>query len=131
LNVSLNEIGENEIAYTDEDMMKLVLRNLISNAIKFTEANGEINIQSEQVKDFLQITVADNGKGISKSEQGKLFDIRENLSTDGTAEEKGTDLGLGLCKDCVDKNHGRIWVESELGKGSKFHFTVPLIQLVN
>ncbi len=126
-----NQIGEQKIAYADEDMMKLVLRNLISNAIKFTETNGEINVQSEQIKGFLQISVTDNGKGISEAEQEKLFDIRETLSTEGTAQEKGTGLGLALCKDCVEKNHGRIWVESELGKGSKFHFTVPTTKLAN
>ena len=74
---------------------------------------------------FLKITVADTGKGIKKEDQEKLFDIRNNFTEKGTAQETGTGLGLGLCKDCVDKNGGRIWVESEIGRGSYFHFTVP------
>lgn len=120
-----NKIAQNSIAFADADMMSLVLRNLISNAIKFTDSGGEIMISSKPTKEFLQITVADNGNGISGALQAKLFDIRENFSTSCTAQEKGTGLGLGLCKDCVEKNHGRIWVASKVGNGSKFHFTIP------
>lgn len=114
-----------KLVIADQDMMNLVVRNLIANSIKFTAEGGEVSIHSEPMEDFLKITVSDTGKGIKEEDQAKLFDIRNNFTETGTAQETGTGLGLGLCKDCVDKNGGRIWVESEVGKGSHFHFTVP------
>lgn len=115
----------NSKVFADEDMMKLVVRNLVSNSIKFTPEGGTISVNTEPKDKFLKVTVSDTGKGIKEEDQAKLFDIRNNFTVKGTAQETGTGLGLGLCKDCVDKNGGAIWVESELGKGSDFHFTVP------
>jgi len=106
-------------------MIGTVLRNLISNAIKFTNSGGTIVISAEQKPDELLVTVSDNGVGIKNDTIEKLFRIDENNSTAGTQNEEGTGLGLILCKEFVEKHGGKIWVESEVGKGSKFYFTIP------
>jgi len=110
----------------DIDMISTILRNLISNAIKFTHPGGTITISAEQQKNELMICVSDKGVGIQKENINKLFLIEESISTPGTQKEKGTGLGLILCKEFVEKHGGKIWVESELGKGSNFKFTLPL-----
>jgi signal transduction histidine kinase len=110
----------------DIDMISTILRNLISNAIKFTHPNGKIIISAEQQKNELMICVSDNGIGIDIITLEKLFRIEESISTPGTQKEKGTGLGLILCKEFVEKIGGKIWVESEEGKGSDFKFTLPL-----
>lgn len=114
------------ILFADLNMLKTVLRNLVSNAIKFTKLNGQIIIDMEQNNDYVTIIVSDNGVGIKPSEIPKLFDPLQFHSTEGTINEKGTGLGLMLCKEFVEKNGGKIWVESEEGKGSKFKFTIPI-----
>ena len=111
--------------FADKAMISTILRNLISNAIKFTNPGGAIVISAEQNSDRLLVTVSDNGIGIKKEAIGKLFRIEESSSTIGTQDEKGTGLGLLLCKEFILKHNGKIWVESEWGKGSKFHFTIP------
>jgi len=103
-------------------------RNLISNAIKFTNPGGTIVISAELKQNEWMICVSDNGLGIKKENINKLFRIEENISTPGTQKEKGTDLGLILCKEFVEKHGGKIWVDSELNKGSNFKFTLPLSQ---
>jgi signal transduction histidine kinase len=103
-----------------------VIRNLISNAIKFTPENGSITIDASEKDDMLVVSIKDNGVGMPDEVLGKLFRIDTKHTTKGTANEKGTGLGLILCKDFVEKNGGKIWVESEIGKGSTFCFTVPL-----
>lgn len=125
-NISI-KLKENESInlFVDYNMMKTILRNLISNAIKFTDSNGSITIYSEKKEDEITITVSDNGRGISEEDKKKLWQASEEYSTLGTNKEKGTGLGLKLCKEFVEKNGGRIWVESELGKGSKFKFSIP------
>lgn len=110
----------------DEDMLKVVLRNLVSNGIKFTSSGGEINIVTEQIASFLTVTVSDNGVGIKPESLINLFDISKKVTTAGTSNEKGTGLGLMLCKEFVEKNGGKIWVESVTGKGSDFKFTIPV-----
>lgn len=110
----------------DLNMFKTILRNLISNAIKFTNKNGRINVYSEINHEFVTIVVSDNGVGIEKENQNKLWDLSQNYTTAGTADEKGTGFGLTLCKEFVEKHGGKIWVESEVGKGSDFKFTMPL-----
>lgn len=102
-----------------------VIRNLISNAIKFTGSGGKISLSVKDEDNFLRVSIADNGVGISPAVMEKLFRIDSKVTTKGTADEKGTGLGLILCKDFIEKNGGRIWVESEMGKGTVFHFTVP------
>jgi signal transduction histidine kinase len=112
--------------FADNDMLKTVLRNLVSNAIKFTNNGGAINITAEQTHSNITISVSDNGVGIKPDNLTKLFDISQVLSTTGTAKETGTGLGLLLCKEFVEKHGGKIWVESESGKGSNFKFTLPI-----
>jgi PAS domain S-box-containing protein len=111
---------------SDENMIKAVLRNLVSNAIKFTNPGGRIDISVQKNHDSATIAVKDNGVGISEKNMQNLWDISRNLTTFGTANEKGTGLGLLLCKELVEKNAGRIWVESEVMKGSSFSFSLPL-----
>jgi signal transduction histidine kinase len=106
--------------------LKTVLRNLISNAIKFTGNGGAININAEENPENVTISVSDNCIGIAPENLTKLFDISQVLTTKGTAEETGTGLGLLLCKEFVEKHGGKIWVESEVGKGSDFKFTLPI-----
>jgi signal transduction histidine kinase len=119
----INKIPENTYIEADKDMISLIIRNLISNAIKFTHKGGKILIDAKNK--LIEITVKDNGIGIPKEIQSKLFDIDENKSTQGTENETGTGLGLILCKEFVEKHGGEIWVESEVDKGSKFIFTLP------
>ena len=106
-------------------MLKTVLRNLVSNAIKFTHTGGRVIIDAEEKNEHIIISVADDGIGIQPEKLTRLFDISHRQTTTGTAEETGTGLGLILCKEFVEKNGGKIWVESEYGKGSDFKFTMP------
>lgn len=117
--------GEELKVSADEDMLKAVLRNLVSNAIKFTETNGEIRISAERKNTGILISVSDNGIGIEPERLKKLFNISHFHSKAGTSNEKGTGLGLLLCKDFVEKHGGKIWAESEYGKGSAFYFEIP------
>jgi len=117
---------KNTILNADLNMLKTILRNLISNAIKFTNKNGEINIYAEINIDNVIITISDNGVGIGENDQTKLWNFSNPFTTEGTANEKGTGLGLLLCKEFVEKHGGKIWVESDFGKGSDFKFTMPL-----
>jgi signal transduction histidine kinase/uncharacterized protein HemY len=115
----------------DKNMIDTVIRNLISNAIKFTPNKGEITVKSQTITDeknqkFAEISVTDSGVGIPLEIQSKLFKITENVTTKGTEEETGTGLGLILCKEFVEKHSGKIWFESEVEKGSKFIFRIPL-----
>jgi signal transduction histidine kinase len=126
-NITMNHVEADEIiVFADTNMLNTILRNIISNAIKFTGYGGFIHINAEQNKSEVTISVSDNGTGMSPEALSNLFDITKLHSTKGTANEKGTGLGLVLCKTFVEKHGGRIWVESELGKGSVFHFTLPL-----
>lgn len=120
------EMPERTMVFVDKDMMATVLRNLISNAIKFTNTGGEIVISVDQSVDKLIVTVSDNGVGIRMDAMDKLFIIEKSYSTIGTNDEKGTGLGLILCKEFIEKHGGNIWAESEFGKGSKFHFSIPI-----
>ena len=110
-------------------MVNTVLRNLITNAIKFTHTGGEIIISTLEKQEELTISVQDNGVGISKDRIEKIFQIDEGYSTPGTNKEKGTGLGLILCKEFVEKHSGKIWVVSNHNSsenGSTFYFTLPM-----
>jgi PAS domain S-box-containing protein len=120
-----NKVDKNSFILTDTHLLKLALRNLISNGIKFTNRKGFVIISSKTLDGYIAVTVSDNGIGISKEDISKLFTRNERFSTDGTAMETGTGLGLMICKQIVEKHGGNIWIESELGKGSKFIFTIP------
>lgn len=126
-NISLDCFSNGEIfVFADRNMLNAILRNLISNAIKFTNENGKITINAEKNNLNVTITVADNGVGISDESLSKLFNISEIISTKGTANETGTGIGLLLSKEFVENHSGKIWAESEFGIGSKFIFTLPL-----
>lgn len=120
-----NKIPPGTSIYADKSMITLVLRNLVSNGIKFTQPGGIINVESEKSENEMTISVTDNGVGISKEILKHLFQIDKNHSSKGTYNETGTALGLLLCKDFVEMHGGKIWAESELDKGSKFIFTIP------
>ena len=122
--VSLN-LQHNLVAFADKAMVSTMLRNLVSNAVKFTPPGGKVTVSTKQVQDDLIISVTDNGVGIKKEDIKKLFRLDENHSTLGTQNEKGTGLGLILCKEFAEKHGGKIWVESEFGKGSTFYLTIP------
>lgn len=109
----------------DEYMVNTILRNLISNAVKFTPPGGTIEILTEEDGDEVIVSVKDSGIGISDENLVKIFRLDQQISSTGTSGEKGTGLGLLLCREMVQKNHGTIWVESLPGKGSVFSFTMP------
>ncbi|MCF6241954.1 MAG: PAS domain-containing sensor histidine kinase [Bacteroidales bacterium] len=127
-----SELKDSLIVYADKYMLSTVLRNLISNAVKFTPKGGSVVISACELIDtenyrnkVLEISVKDTGVGIEKERIEHLFNMEGNYSTKGTGGEIGTGLGLILCKEFVEKHGGKIWVESETGKGSTFKFTIP------
>ncbi len=121
----VNESEKVLIAKVDKEMIKTVIRNLLSNSVKFTPHNGNISISASVKNDNIVISVTDSGIGISSEVQDKLFRIDNKINTKGTDNEKGTGLGLILCREFVERHGGRIWVESEAGKGSRFSFSLP------
>lgn len=120
-----NEVGPVLMAFADEHMVTTMLRNLISNAIKYTPIGGSISVFSSNTINTVKITVKDSGVGISPEDIKKLFRIDTNPTTIGTQAEKGTGLGLILCKEFVELNNGSITVTSSVGKGSEFTFELP------
>lgn len=110
----------------DKYMLTSILHNLISNAIKFTHRNGTIVISTEKDdRDILKVCVSDTGAGIAEKDLPRLFKIDQHYTTKGTNQERGTGLGLILCKEFVEKHAGEIWVKSRKDKGSQFYFTLP------
>ena len=109
----------------DLQMVKTIIRNLISNAIKYTNVNGEITINATELNKYVEVAINDNGVGISTENQKKLFQIDKIHTTPGTHAEKGTGLGLLLCKEFVELHGGKLRIDSETGKGSRFAFTLP------
>jgi two-component system, sensor histidine kinase and response regulator len=120
-----NNVPEGLKAVADLNMILTVVRNLISNAIKFTHEGGKIIITGKSTKNHVEISVEDTGVGMIESDLDKIFRIDIKHSTVGTADERGSGLGLVLCKEFVEKNFGVLKASSELGKGSKFSFTLP------
>lgn len=118
-------------AFADEYMITTVVRNLLYNAIKFTPDDGLIKLCARKEGGMIVVEVQDNGIGISKENLKKLFRSDMYLSTDGTSHEKGSGLGLILCKDFIDKNGGRLIVKSNAGQGSTFSFTLPAWNFTN
>ena len=121
----LNKVSNEIFVYADADMLRSIIHNLLTNAIKFTPPEGSIFISSIENNNFIEVSVLDTGIGISKDKSDMLFNVSSIFSTKGTAGEIGTGLGLTLCKEFIERNKGKIWVESELNKGSKFIFTIP------
>jgi two-component system, sensor histidine kinase and response regulator len=126
-NISINCLAAEPLnVFADNEMLKTVMRNLVSNAIKFTHNGGAIIINAVQDTQNVIISVSDNGVGIPPENLAKLFDISQVLTTKGTAEETGTGLGLLLCKEFVERHDGNIWAKGEAGKGATFYFTLPV-----
>ncbi|MCT4602183.1 MAG: tetratricopeptide repeat protein [Marinifilum sp.] len=119
-------INANTEAYGDINMVSTILRNLISNALKFTNTNGKIVISADIQNEFVFLKVKDSGIGISKENQEKLFKFDCNYTTVGTDDETGSGLGLILCKEFAEKNGGDIWVESEINQGSEFILSLKI-----
>ncbi len=120
------DVDETLGARADKNMITLIIRNFLSNAIKFSDSNDTVKIVGKQIVDKIQILVSDTGVGIKAEDISMLFVPNNFFSTPGTANETGTGLGLNLCQDFIIKHHGRIWCESELGKGSSFYFEIPI-----
>ncbi len=117
---------ENELVLnSDANMLDTIIRNLLSNALKFTDHGGKIEISTLKNNDFVQIQIEDNGVGIKEEDKAKIFNIESGKTTYGTDMERGSGLGLILCKEFIEMLGGKIWFESEEGKGTSFIFTVP------
>ncbi|MDO8896949.1 MAG: PocR ligand-binding domain-containing protein, partial [Bacteroidales bacterium] len=114
------------LVHADKPMLQTILRNLISNAIKFTMPGGSVNITAESTRNEVIVSVKDTGIGIPKEMIDELFVLGKETGRSGTGDEPSSGLGLLLCKDFVEKHGGRIWVESEEGKGSTFKFSIPV-----
>jgi len=118
-------ITADTLVYTDPDTTSMVLRNLISNALWFTGTGGTVKVSATISDRFVEVAVSDTGIGISKEDIPKLFRIDRKFRKNGTAGEHGTGLGLILCKDLIEMNGGKIWVESQVEQGTTFAFTLP------
>jgi len=126
--ITLNSVVSADIfAFADRNMLLTILRNLLSNAIKFTKTGGNVNIKARKIFGQIEILIEDDGIGMDEADQKKLFDLGVNFTTPGTANERGSGLGLILCKEFIEKNGGKISVESEADKGSKIIFTLPSV----
>ncbi|SDK69172.1 His Kinase A (phospho-acceptor) domain-containing protein [Catalinimonas alkaloidigena] len=121
----LNKIPANCGAYADRNMIAAAVRNLISNALKFSQTDTEVTVSATRRWNYLEIAVTDQGIGMAPETQAKLFRIEEHLTTKGTQNESGTGLGLILCKEMIERNGGQIWVESQEGLGTTFFFSLP------
>lgn len=122
----IKEIDHEQKVFADDKMIGSVLRNLLSNAVKFTLKEGQVTLNAKMISnEMTEISVEDTGVGISEKLLNKLFKIDEKVGRKGTDGELSTGLGLLLCKEFVEKHGGKIWVESQEGKGSKFTFTLP------
>ncbi len=122
-----NNIKTGTLVYADNDMLRLVVQNLLINSIKFTKTGGLVTISSIEEVGFIEVSVLDTGIGIEPEKLSQLFNFTSVFTNKGTDGEKGTGLGLPLCREFVEKNGGKIWVESELGKGTKFTFTLQKV----
>jgi PAS domain S-box-containing protein len=122
----INELNEELFAYGDREMIATVIRNLLNNAVKFSNSGKSVRIYAGKMDSFYRLTVEDEGIGMSQEDLNKLFKLDVKFKSRGTAGEKGTGLGLVICKEFVEKNRGKIWCESEINKGTAFHFTVPV-----
>lgn len=125
----INEITDNSeeiFVYGDNGMLNLSLRNLIGNGIKFTNEHGSVTVKALREKDSVRISVIDTGVGMKQANISKLFKVDVPFTTQGTGKEKGTGLGLILCREMIEKNNGKLSIISEPGKGSNFSFTIPV-----
>jgi signal transduction histidine kinase len=121
----LNHTDKDLIVYADRELLSSIIRNLVSNAIKFTGRNGYVKIGAVRKGKYVEISVEDNGVGIEEEKLKDIFKLESASTTKGTENEEGSGLGLILCKEFVEKNNGEIWVKSKKGKGTTFFFTIP------
>lgn len=121
----VSQLANNTLAWSDGDQIDIVIRNLVSNALKFTPENGIVTIGAVEKNNHWEVFIRDTGVGMDLETQEMIFAENESITTYGTNNEKGTGLGLSLCKEMVEKNNGIIWVESLERKGSCFYFTLP------
>ena len=123
--ITIHQQIEQKHAYADEEAVAVVIRNLVSNALKFVEVGGTIHISSHKQEQFALISIKDDGVGMTKEQVDKISN-HTFYTTTGTQKEKGNGLGLFLCTEFVKKNGGDFWIESEKDKGSFFYFTLPI-----
>jgi signal transduction histidine kinase len=119
------EMPKEAYAFFDFNSVKIILRNLVANAIKFSNPGGKIYVGVQPGLEMTFVSVKDEGIGIAPENIGRIFNTSEHFSTYGTNGEKGSGLGLLLCKELIERNRGEIGVESEPGKGSNFYFSLP------
>lgn len=123
-----NKVDQSVMSWSDSNQVDIIIRNLISNSLKFTPNDGLITISASERSTTWEVCVRDNGVGMDQETQKKIFQKNSNVTTYGTNDEKGTGLGLSLCKEMVEKNNGKIWVESALSEGTSFYFTLPKVR---
>ncbi len=121
----ITKTSNNFLIFADKEMLKTILRNIIYNAVKYTRESGTITINATNEGNETIISIEDTGIGISKEKIDVLFDITQKTTTPGTNNEKGTGLGLIICKEFIEKHGGQIWIESELGNGTIFSISLP------
>jgi signal transduction histidine kinase len=121
------EIGDDQNIFADENMLASVIRNLISNAIKFTAKSGKVSVSAMNSESGVRMAISDTGIGMDENIRENLFQIDAHTSRQGTEGEPSSGLGLVICRDFVEKHGGKVWVESEEGKGSTFYFNIPFM----
>jgi len=120
------EIPDNSVVFADSNMLQTIIRNLISNAVKFTPKGGRVNLSAKATDDkYIEISIKDSGIGMNQTLINNLFRLDIKTNRTGTEGEPSSGLGLLLCKEFIEKHGGKIWVASEVGKGSEFYFTLP------
>ncbi|HBZ36960.1 MAG TPA: hypothetical protein DEO59_00315 [Balneola sp.] len=129
-NITIQRNNTNIEFSADPNALKTVLRNLISNALKFTPNDGKIKISAKKNKDEVVVSISDSGVGIKSDLIPMIFKMDSYISTEGTDQEQGTGIGLSLCREMIARHNGKIWAESELGQGSVFHFSLPDLNTV-
>lgn len=129
-NITIQRDNTNIEFSADPNALKTVLRNLISNALKFTPNDGIIKISAKKNKDEVVVSISDSGVGIKSDLIPMIFKMDSYISTEGTDQEQGTGIGLSLCREMIARHNGKIWAESELGQGSVFHFSLPDLNTV-
>lgn len=124
ITISVQNMDNELMGVVDIDMLKTIVRNILSNAIKFSYDKGVITVSSRVEEEFVIVSIKDSGKGIKKEDQDKLLKQNTHFTSYGTNNEKGSGLGLMLCKDFVELHGGKLWFESEEGKGTTFFFSL-------
>ncbi|MCK0157072.1 tetratricopeptide repeat protein [Cellulophaga sp. F20128] len=123
--ILVNEMPERLHIFSDPDQIDIVIRNIISNALKFTPKGGVITVDAQVKYQFIEVTIKDTGIGMSDEALNKVFAQNGTYTTFGTNNEKGTGLGISLCKEMLENNGGNLWAKSKIGKGTSFYFTIP------